>query len=304
MISRSRRVTSADGVGLAVFESGHPDGPVVVAVHGYPDNHSVWNGVAAQLGERFHVVAYDVRGTGDSDKPASRADYRMARLVDDLVSVIDAVSPDAPVSLRAHDWGSIQSWPALTDPRLAGRIRCFVSISGPSLDHAGAWMRGIGANRRAVLKQLAHSYYILLFQLPRLPELAARRGVIERAVDRSGHTARSPLAGLDPPHRTVADQVNGIWMYRANMMGRMGRPSPQKVKLPVLVVTPESDAFVTPALAVGAATPWVADLTTRSVEGGHWVVSERPDVIAGLASDFFQLVASRADSDPAESNPA
>lgn len=288
MISTPQRVTSSDGVELAVFESGAASAPVVVAVHGYPDNHTVWDGVAAELSEQFRVVAYDVRGTGESGKPVTRADYRMARLVDDLVSVVDAVSPDDGVFLLAHDWGSIQTWPALTDPRLKGRIRGFVSISGPSLDHAGIWMRGLTKHPKATLKQLVHSYYIVLFQLPRLPELAARRGVIARAVERSSRRSRSASAAQTSAHRSEADQVNGIWMYRANMVGRMGRPEPERVDVPVLVVTPESDAFVTPALAVGAPTPWVANLTTRSIEGGHWIVSERPDLIAGLAADFFR----------------
>jgi len=42
-------VTSTDGVRIAVHEYGDPDGPVLVAVHGYPDNHRVWDGIAREL---------------------------------------------------------------------------------------------------------------------------------------------------------------------------------------------------------------------------------------------------------------
>src|SRR5438445_2282808 len=136
MTTSPRRVASADGVTLAVYESGNPNAPTVIAVHGYPDNHAVWDGVVELLADDYRVVTYDVRGSGESDKPGARSAYRMPRLVDDLAAVIDAVSPDAPVHLLAHDWGSIQAWPAITAENLADRIATFTSISGPSLDYS------------------------------------------------------------------------------------------------------------------------------------------------------------------------
>ena len=178
-------------------------GPVIVAVHGYPDDHSVWDGLTALLADDHRVVRYDVRGAGASDVPPSRAGYRMPHLVDDLFAVIDHVGE--PVHLVGHDWGSIQSWPALTDPRAHGRIRGFTSISGPSLEHATVWLRGLRRDPRSRLRQLAHSYYTLLFQLPALPELAVRRGLMDRVVGPRSH----------------ADQANGVNLYRANMFGAL-----------------------------------------------------------------------------------
>src|SRR3954470_8680007 len=96
---RSREVIAPDGVRLAVFETGPADAPTVVAVHGYPDNHTLWDEIAARLATEFHVVTYDVRGAGASDKPTDRAAYRMDRLTDDLIAVLDATSPDQPVHL-------------------------------------------------------------------------------------------------------------------------------------------------------------------------------------------------------------
>ena len=167
-----RHVTSTDGVQLAVYDTAGPSGAVtIVAVHGYPDNHTVWDGVVGELADRFHVVTYDVRGTGESGKPTQRAAYRMPQLVDDLAAVLDAVSPDAPVHLLAHDWGSVQAWAAVTDERFTGRIASFTSISGPSIDHAAAWFRTGHRHPVAALRQLLDSWYIVAFQLPRLPEL-------------------------------------------------------------------------------------------------------------------------------------
>ncbi len=54
----TRRVSSNGGVELAVRESGDPDGPTIVFIHGYPDTKEMWDPVASRLAERFHVVAF------------------------------------------------------------------------------------------------------------------------------------------------------------------------------------------------------------------------------------------------------
>ena len=57
-----RRVVPRGDVDLVVHEAGNPVGPVVVLVHGWPDTHRMWCGVAELLGGDFRVVAYDARG--------------------------------------------------------------------------------------------------------------------------------------------------------------------------------------------------------------------------------------------------
>ncbi|MQA15323.1 MAG: alpha/beta fold hydrolase [Pseudonocardiaceae bacterium] len=111
-------VMATDGVLLQVHESGRRGGPTVVCVHGYPDDHTAWGGVAAELAPRYHVVSFDVRGAGGSGQPRNRAAYRLDQLAADLTAVIDAASPDRSVHLLAHDWGAIQVWHALTGESL------------------------------------------------------------------------------------------------------------------------------------------------------------------------------------------
>jgi len=268
-----RWVTSTDGVRLAVHESGNPTGPAVVAVHGYPDNHAVWDAVAAELGEELRVVAYDVRGAGASDKPTSRAAYRVERLSDDLAAVLDAVSPAAPVHLLAHDWGSIQLWEPLSQPRFARRVATFTSISGPSLDHVGAWMR----DRRHLgssLRQLLASTYMVAFQLPIVPEAVMRRLPIERVAGRS-------------PARSEADKTFGINLYRANVLGRVCRPRPPRLSVPVLVLAPVDDPYSLLRTAIEAPVPYVEDLSVEQVPGGHWVITEDPRMVADRVREFI-----------------
>ncbi|MCE0447781.1 alpha/beta fold hydrolase [Streptomyces tricolor] len=104
-------------------ELGDPQQPTVVLVHGYPDSKEVWSEVAARLAGRFHVVLYDVRGHGRSTAPRPlRGGFTLAKLTDDFLAVVDAVSPDRPVHLVGHDWGSVQSWEFVTVARTEGRI--------------------------------------------------------------------------------------------------------------------------------------------------------------------------------------
>jgi pimeloyl-ACP methyl ester carboxylesterase len=266
-------VVSADGTGISYYVAGRQDGPTLIAVHGYPDNHAVWDALTDELGSRFRVVSYDVRGTGASDQPTERAAYRVDRLVDDLVAVVDAVADGRPVHLIGHDWGSVQCWPALSDPRLSGRIASYISVSGPSLDHTAAWLRRGREHPRAAAKQVLHSYYIFLFLLPRLPEAAMRRGVFDRVLD-------------EATYRTDHDKINGLELYRANVLAALRRPRPQPIDIPVLVVALEDDPFLTPQVCLEAPAPYVRDLHTRVVPGGHWLMTEQPRVLADLVNEF------------------
>jgi pimeloyl-ACP methyl ester carboxylesterase len=296
-------VTTSDGLQLAVYESGQEDAPVVVLVHGYPDNHHVWDGVAAELADEFHVVQYDVRGAGYSDAPVATSSYKIDQLVDDLGRVIDAVSPESPVHLVAHDWGSIQCWDALPDDRLGVRIRSFTSISGPSLDHASMWLRALHRGPVRRILQMVESYYIGFFMTPVLPEFCARRGIIARAVEHSSSLGRPSTRRIgEKVERGEEEAVNGIALYRANMPGRLLRPRPPHVTLPVQVITPSHDVHVSAALASEAPQGYAANLVVHRIRGNHWVVAQRPAAIATLVRAFVDQVTPELHGAPDDSD--
>jgi NAD(P)-dependent dehydrogenase (short-subunit alcohol dehydrogenase family)/pimeloyl-ACP methyl ester carboxylesterase len=274
-------VTSTDGVLLRVHESGAQGAPTVVCVHGYPDDHTVWDGVAAELAPRYHLVCYDVRGAGESGKPRDRRAYRLEQLAQDLAAVINAVSPDRPVHLLAHDWGSIQAWHALTGQWLRGRVRTFTSISGPCLDHVGHWLRArlrrpTPRALRELITQLVSSWYIGFFQLPLLPELVWRAGLPQRALALVG-CASTPA---------VTNGVNGMQLYRANMLPRLAKPSAQTIDVPVQVLAPERDPFVSRSLQTDIRR-WVLNLAVRELPGGHWLPRSHPHTVARCASELI-----------------
>lgn len=268
-------MTAPDGVRLAVQEQGDPGAPVVIAVHGYPDDHSVWDGVAAALRDRHRVVTYDVRGAGASGTPSGAEGYDLDRLADDLRAVADAVSPHAPVHLLAHDWGAIQTWHAVTGPAMDGRVASFTSISGPCLDHVGLFLRDRSPRHAGrVLRQGLHSWYTMLFRMPVLPELLWRSGLGGRLVSALERT----------PRPAVRDAVNGLELYRRNLPRRLADPQPRATSVPVQVLAPRGDRYVTPALATDVAA-YAPDLRVRRLPGGHWVVRTRPDVIARCVAE-------------------
>ena len=129
MIAEAREFrVSAGEVELAVVEAGDPTRPTLLFLHGYPDSKEVWEPVMARLATRYHVVAYDIRGAGASTAPApGAAGYRLERLEDDLLLVLDALAPYGPVHLVGHDWGSVQGWEFATSPRLRGGLASFTS---------------------------------------------------------------------------------------------------------------------------------------------------------------------------------
>lgn len=290
MTATQQYVDTTDGLRLATYVEGKADAPAVVLVHGYPDNHSVWDAVAVILAKSYRVIRYDVRGTGRSDVPSGRSGYAMARLVDDLRAVIEAHSPDAPVHLVAHDWGSVQSWAAVTDPSFRDQLISFTSISGPSLDMAAAWLRKLPKHPASGLRQLAASYYILLFQLPLLPELTARSGLLGKLVDHSANIG-VPRGLHRTTHRPEKDMVNGLELYRANMLGRLASPEPRSTTVPTQVIAPLHDIHVTVALQTEAPAAYCTDFHWRTIEGNHWVVDEKPDEIAAMLAGFVEYAA-------------
>ncbi|WND19759.1 SDR family oxidoreductase [Streptomyces violaceus] len=292
--ARERWVRTGE-VELCVAEMGDPRRPTVVLVHGYPDSKEVWSEVAARLAGQFHVVAYDVRGHGRSTAPRPlRGGFTLEKLTDDFLAVADAVSPDRPVHLVGHDWGSVQAWEFTTVRRTEGRIASFTSMSGPSLDHFGHWI-----NRRVkrptprrvgqLLGQGAKSWYVYLLHTPVLPELAWRGPLGKRWPKILERVEKVPRGGY-PTSSLPSDAAHGAWLYRDNVRPRLRRPRPDAhAHAPVQLITPLEDRFLSERLH-DELEQWVPRLTRRTLPAGHWIPRTRPDQLASWIGAFVTSV--------------
>jgi NAD(P)-dependent dehydrogenase (short-subunit alcohol dehydrogenase family)/surfactin synthase thioesterase subunit len=292
--ARERRVRTG-GVELCVAEMGDPERPTVVLVHGYPDSKEVWSEVAPRLAGRFHVVAYDVRGHGRSTAPRPlRGGFTLEKLTDDFLAVADAVSPDRPVHLVGHDWGSVQSWEFVTVGRTAGRIASFTSMSGPSLDHFGHWIdrrlkRPTPRRVGQLLGQGAKSWYVYLLHTPVLPELAWR-GPLGRSWPHILRRLEKVPGGDYPTSSLPSDAAHGAWLYRDNVRARLRNPRADAfAHVPVQLITPLNDVFLSERLH-DELERWAPRLTRRTLPAGHWVPRTRPDHLATWIADFVTSV--------------
>ena len=294
--ARERRVQGA-GLELFVTERGDPGQPTIVLLHGFPDTSAVWEPLAARLAPDFHVVTYDVRGAGCSEVPHQRSDYALPLLVDDLEAVIDATSGDRAVQLVGHDWGSIQGWEAVTTPRLVGRFLSYTSISGPPIDHAGLLARRRGRrDLRLSLWQAIHSWYIVYFHLPYLPELMTRGSRVPRLWAKALHRLEGAESDATWPAPTFsADFAHGVELYRANIRPRLRRPTQGHATCPVQLIIPLKDRYVTPGLLDGLE-EWAPLLWRRPVNAGHWVVRTQADQLAGWVREVIAYVENGTES--------
>ncbi|HET6563491.1 MAG TPA: alpha/beta fold hydrolase [Marmoricola sp.] len=290
----TRRTVRSGPVDLAVFEHGDHDGPTVLLVHGWPDTHHLWNGVAELLAADFRVVSYDTRGHGESTDPDAVEAFALEELAADLVAVADAVSPDRPVHLVGHDWGSVQGWEAVCEDGAEERFASFTSISGPNLDHLALWMRGVPSPRKALhlAAQAASSSYVWFFASPAAPPLFRRIATRDRWLGllRRAEGAQLPTDRVAPT--LVDDMVSGLRIYRANVRRGTRSPRERRTTVPVLQLVPTRDLAVRSA-SYEATPQWVDQVERRRVPYGHWVALSHPEVVATEVARFVREVEPR-----------
>src|SRR5829696_2591968 len=287
-----RFVDSNDGVRIAVYEEGNPSGPPLVLVHGWPDSHVVWDGVAALLADRFRVIRYDNRGVGKSSVPKPVSAYTMARYADDFAAVIDAVAPGEQVHVLAHDWGSAGMWEYLARPGASDHVASFTSVSGPSTDHLNRFI--IGSLKRPyrprqflrALSQFLSFAYMGFFSIPVVAPLAVRgfiaEGVRRMLMLRDGIPAER--LHHSPTYKT--DAANSLKVYGANYFrAAASARTDHYVDVPVQVIVNTKDPFVRPYV-YDDIHRWVPRLWRRNLNAGHWSPMSHPQALAQSAKEL------------------
>lgn len=284
MQAQTQWVTTSDQQRLYVKTWGNEANPALVLVHGYPDNQEVWELVIQQLIQDFYVLTYDVRGAGKSSVPKRIRDYRLEQLSLDLESVVNTVLEDHPFHLAAHDWGSIQSWESVTEPKFRGRILSYSTISGPCLDHTAFWMRQqFKQNKPRFFKQLTKSWYIAVFQLPLLAPVIWTLFTPEKwdkVLQQLEQQKDLPLNS-----HIAADGKHGIGLYRANFIPRLTQPRQRFAVCPVQAIVLKRDNFVSPEL-IDEMPKWAENFQHVEIDANHWAILSQAELVAEYIKKF------------------
>lgn len=285
-------VRTNDGVDLAVYQHGDPERPTVLCVHGFPDDHTVWEGIVRELATTYHVVTFDVRGSGESGKPRAIADYRLDQLADDIASVIARVAPDGGVHLVGHDWGSVQAWQVATDPRMRGTIASLTSIASPCLDEMPYWAWDRVREGLRGWKALAALWKMPLFMgplaIPLLGPLICRMTIADRIVNLAYRLEGNATARDARDRRQALDNRAALKIYTANLVPRLLFPSRRHTDVPVLMLAPRQDVFIPPLAVRDISDRLAPDNRVQLTSGGHWAAVSHPAEIEQHISTFVQ----------------
>lgn len=250
------------------------DGPLLLLLHGFPEYRGGWYGQIPALARHFRVVAPDLRGFGDSDKP--RAGYDARTLALDALGLIDALGGGRAARVVGHNWGGFIAWAlAYLHPERLDRLTV---INSPHPYHY----------RQKVFTpaQFFKSLYVGFFVLPWLPEWFLRRrgGAGVETVFRRG-AARPEALTREYLDAAKAEMLKpgavrcGLEYYRATV--RLGKKNVAfmagATRVPVQVIWGADD----PALGVellDGLERYAPRARVHTLPGvGHWVGHEAAD---------------------------
>lgn len=265
------RITSYrhDGLTFDVLDEGPLDGEVVVLLHGFPERATCWREVAPRLhAQGYRTVAPDQRGYSRGARPRRRRDYRLEHLVGDVRALVDEIG--GPVHLVGHDWGAAVGWGvAAAHPDV---VRTWTAVSVP---HPRAFLKSWVTSSQGL-----RSYYMFLFNLPRLPELLQRRAPrwFEAMLRNAGMTDADVARFND---EIVADGAlpGGLAWYRAMFLPDPSLQGP-KVTVPTTMVWSDDDVALG-RKGVDLTPDWVDAPYELVVLHGvsHWIPTQAPDAL-------------------------
>lgn len=261
-------------------------GPLLLLLHGFPEFWYSWRHQIPLLAQHYTVVAPDLRGYNESEKPRRVKDYRLSILIDDITGLIESLGEKQAI-VAGHDWGGAVAWGvAIARPET---IQKLIILNMP---HPRLLVQHLLTNPR----QRARSWYVFFFQLPLLPELALRANNFQAVQAMFRRTSTNPATfdqevlrqyrnALAKPGALAA----ALNYYRA--AGRYGLlsqiDSASVVQHPTLVIWGKQDVALGAELNDGLER-YVPNLTLRYVpNASHWVQQEHPELVSRYMLEFL-----------------
>lgn len=264
---------NTNGIKLHYVTQG--EGPLMLMLHGFPEFWYSWRHQIPEFAKDYQVVALDLRGYNDSDKPSEKSAYVMDEFIKDIEGVIKGLGYSSCV-LVGHDWGGAIAWCfAYAHPEMVERL---IVMNFP---HPAKFAAGLTKPQ-----QLFRSSYIFFFQLPFLPELqlqlnnyqALETAFKGMAVDKTAFTQADIDAYKDAAAKPGA--LRAMLNYYRNVFrhGLLNR-SWGVLDVPTLMIWGESDTALGKELTYGTET-YVRDFQIKYIPNcSHWVQQEQPQLV-------------------------
>ena len=260
------------------------NGPLIVLLHGFPEFWYSWRHQILFLAELgYTVIAPDLRGYNDTDKP--RTGYDVPMLLRDIEGLIKGLGQEKAI-IVGHDWGGVLAWAfAMRYPQMTQRL---IVLNAP---HPWAFQREL-----RTLKQIRKSWYVYFFQLPGLPEaiLGANHAqtigkvIYETAMQKSAFPPDVLLqyrVAMSKPGALTAS----LNYYRQIARRGYGIKQGTIIQAPTLLIWGTQDTALDTALTYGLES-WVPKIQVRRIAtSGHWVQQEQPDEVNNLMQRFLQM---------------
>ena len=281
-----------------IFVRSSGSGPPILLLHGFPETHLMWRGVAPLLARRFTVVCADLRGYGRSACPVSTPDhapYAKRAMAQDMVAVMERLG-FSRFSVAGHDRGGRVAYRMALDH--ANRVdRLAVLDIVPT---ETAWDR---ADARFAL---AFWPWSLLAQPDPLPErilAAAPEAIVDDALGGWGSPsavfprevrAAYVQALRDPTHAHAICEEYRAAASIDRQHDRADRAAGRRMTCPVLVLWSARGALHTwygeESGPIALWRAWSDDVQGRALDGGHFFPEEVPEQTAEALSRFFGVM--------------
>lgn len=283
---RTRITPESTGVEINVVHGG--SGPPVLLLHGFPQTHAMWHGVAPRLAERHSVVVPDLRGYGDSAKPAGggdHADYSFRAMATDQIEVMRALGHERFVVI-GHDRGArVGHRLALDHPQAVERM-ALLDIVPTTFVYANT------DRRLATL----YFHWFFLIQAEPLPERLIGGDplfVLRRFLSFSGGLDGYAPEALAEYERCFADPATIHAMcedYRAGASIDLEHDEAdrnRRIECPVLILWGSRGAVGALYQPLDVWRSFATDVQGHAIEAGHFLVEERPDDTFTALSTFL-----------------
>ncbi|NET89472.1 MAG: alpha/beta hydrolase [Kamptonema sp. SIO1D9] len=260
------------------------EGPLMLMLHGFPEFWYSWRHQIPEFARNYKVVALDLRGYNDSDKPQDPEAYKMGELIEDVEGVIKGLGYESCV-LVGHDWGGAIAWCfAYEFPQMVEKSIVM------NIPHPALFTEAIRSNPQQMLR----SWYILFFQLPWLPEFllqwndyyAIAAAFQNLAIDKSAFTWSDLEAYKDAAAKRGA--LTAMLNYYRHAWSSFSSSLEWEVlDLPTLMIWGEEDTALAKELTYGTEA-YVNHLTIKYIPNcSHWVQQEQPLLVNQYMREFL-----------------